>query len=76
MTMMHVESPQDRRSEIAEILARGYLRLVTEKREMAPQPATDDSLTETEKTAESRVISLEVFPPSRPHGRVVNAVRR
>ena len=70
---MHVESPQDRRSEIAEILATGYLRLMAEKRAMALQPATDKSLTENE---EDGGFSLEVSQRSRPHGRVVNAVRR
>ena len=42
-------APAERVREIAEILATGYLRLMAEKRAMAPQPSTDECLTENQE---------------------------
>ena len=69
---MHVESPQDRRSEIAEILARGYLRLTAKRAKETPQATTRGDAGEGRKLSESSPIPLDRSERSGPYGRVVN----
>lgn len=58
--------------EIAEILARGYLRFSLKQAKETPQGATRGDLTEGEKTPESLSISLDAGGPSSPHGATVD----
>ncbi len=53
----------ERLTEIAEILARGYLRLRAKRSPDSPQAANISPLRESEKSSESRTISLDNLAP-------------
>jgi len=60
-------TPEERRQEIAEILARGFLRLTVERAKETQQLATQGDLTESKGISESRLISLDDGGTSDPH---------
>ena len=60
-------TPKRRLSEIATILARGYLRLTLKQAKDAPQKATRAEVTAPQILSESRRIPLDVVRTPRPH---------
>ena len=64
---MPAYSPEKALREIAEILARGYLRFSLKRAKETPEGATQEKVAEPEKTSESLSISLDVCRPPSPH---------
>ena len=62
-----IMTPRQRRAEIAQLLARGYLRMIARQAKETPQSATGGNLTAVENLSESRPISLDVVRTPVPH---------